>query len=200
MEQVRNQTTAARIAEVVEAASHRFVAQCYQLYQAPPLGALVWTGSPHIYAVVCGIATEALDPGRRILARGESEESEEDIYRANPQLSRLLSTRFEALIVGDEDGDTLVHRLPPLPPRVHAFVYSCGAEETLRFAHSLDFLHTLVTSGLGNADEVVGACVRQVASLHSDPQTFLVQAGKHLARELSGDTSRLNAILRRLAL
>ena len=190
---------AARIGEVVEAASHRFVAQCYQLYQAPPLGALVSTTSPDTYAVVCGIATEALDPGRRVLARGENEESEEDIYRSNPQLSRLLCTRFEALIVGHTDGDSPVHRLPPLPPRVHAFVYSCSAQEAASLTHSLDFLHTLVTSGLGNSDEVVSACVRQLAALHPDGRGFLVQAGKHLARELAGDLPRLNAILRRLS-
>ena len=34
-----------RVGEVVEAASHRFLAQCYRLYCSPPLGAFVRTQS-----------------------------------------------------------------------------------------------------------------------------------------------------------
>ena len=99
-----------RIGEVVESASERFVAQCYQLYQSPSLGAFVRTDAApraggefepsSIYAVVCGVSTQALDPGRPVVARGEEEATEEDVYRSNPQLMRLLCTRFEALIVG----------------------------------------------------------------------------------------------------
>ena len=200
MTNTEEQENTARIAEVVETASHRFVAECYQLYRAPHLGALVRTGSPYTFAVVCGISTESFDPGRRIVARGSNEKLEDDIYRTNPQLTRLLSTQFEALIVGYEDGDTPLQRLPPLPPKVHAFVYSCSAKEITRFTDSINFLHTLLASSLvGNGDEVIGACLRQVAALHTDNEAFLVKAGKHIAKELASDVPRLNAILRSLA-
>ena len=213
-----------RIAEVVEAASQRFTAQCYQLYQSPPLGAFVRTGgtltptfghpSPieredgsegeysQIYAVVYNVATESLDPGRPVAARGEGEESEEDIYRSNPQLARLLCTRFEALIVGHGDGANFRQYLPSLPPRIHAFVYSCTPEEVGRFVGSLDFVSLLLHSspvGRGMADDVVSACLRGAGADLEEPHTFLVEAGKALAVQLSGDPSRLNSILRRLS-
>ena len=35
-----------RVGEVVESASHGFTAQCYRLYESPPLGALVRTEAP----------------------------------------------------------------------------------------------------------------------------------------------------------
>ena len=41
-----------RVREVVEATSISFVAQCYRLYDAPPLGSLVRSGTPPLYAVV----------------------------------------------------------------------------------------------------------------------------------------------------
>ena len=200
-----------RVGEVVESASHHFVAQCYRLYESPPLGAFVHTEEPsheqgevsHTYAVVYRVSTQALDPGRPVIARGEDEESEEEIYRSNPQLSRLLCTRFEALVVGHgNDGTGVNHYLPPLPPRIHAFVYPCDGEDTARFTRSLDFLALLVSSvpaDQGMTDEVVAACLRRAAVYTEDPGGFLLGAGKGLAARLVGDMPRLNSILRRLS-
>ncbi len=203
-----------RVGEVVESATSRFTAQCYRLYDAPPLGALVRTHltptSPgeqpsssveqtNSYAIVYSISTQSLDPGRPIFARGEEEEREEDVYRSNPQLSRLLCTRFEALIVGHGDGEEINYSLPPLPPRIYAFVYQCAAESVKAFTDSLHFVHNLVTSGLPSVDEVIAACLRQASVHHEDPQGFIIQAGRALATELSGELQRLNAIVRRLS-
>jgi hypothetical protein len=190
---------ALRIGEVVESSSAGFTAQCYRLYGAPPLGSLVRAGTPESYAVVYSITTQALDPARRIIARGEEEETEEEVYRSNPQLQRLLCTTFEALVVGHREGDALRHSLPPLPPRIHAFVYLCTPQEVVDFTGTLDFLHLMVNSGVPAVDEVVAACLRQASNHHPDGRAFLVQAGKVLALELAGQLQRLNAILRRLS-
>ena len=209
-------TALRRIGEVVESASPRFTTQCYGLYQSPPLGAFVRTESSltstfipegggdtsHIYAVVYGVTTHALDPSRPVFARGEDEESEEDIYRSNPQLARLLCTRFEALIVGHGDGAVFNQYLPAVPPRIHAFVYLCTPEEVGQFTRSLDYLNLLVNSspaGRGTTDEVIAACVRQASAQLEDPSSFLVNAGKALAVQLTGDLPRLNSILRRIS-
>ena len=188
-----------RVGEVIEATSTGFVAQCYQLYVAPPLGAFVHTSSPQIYGVVYRVFTEPLDSSRPVLARGDGAASEEEVYRNNPQIARLLTSRFETLIVGHGSDGANHHYLPPLPPRVHSFVYTCVAEEVVEFTTRLDFLHLVVTCGLPVADEVVGACLRQATAAHPDQQAFRRRAGKSLATELANDLSRLNAILRRLA-
>jgi hypothetical protein len=206
-----------RVGEVVESASHRFVAQCYSLYQSPPLGSFVCTesylapgergadgeGSPsRIYAVVYGVSTEALDAGRPVIARGQDEDSEQDVYRSHPQLERLLCTRFESLIVGHGNSGTYSHRLPALPPRIHSFVYTCLPEDLKQFTRSLDFLSLLVNSSPSSQainDEVVAACLRQAGAEMEDPRSFLVGAGKALAVQLTGDLPRMNAMLRRLS-
>ncbi len=108
-----------KIGEVIESGSDRFVAECYELHTPPPLGSLVRTsdGEVGIYGVVCNASTESVEPGRRPLARGKDESEEENIYRQHPQLSRLLRTTFDTLVIGHGQGDELHHYLPPRPPR-----------------------------------------------------------------------------------
>ncbi|MGD0352163.1 MAG: hypothetical protein ABSB38_01480 [Dehalococcoidia bacterium] len=113
-----------KIGEVVEAGSAEFIAQCYKLNQAPPLGSLVKTQDKliEIYGVVYNVETHSLEPGRRVVARGENLEAEEEIFAANPQLSRLLTTDFRVLIVGHVEGKSWHHYLPPKSASIHSFV------------------------------------------------------------------------------
>ena len=188
-----------RIGEVVGSASASFTAQCYQLYVCPPLGSLVRTGSSSVFGVVSGVTTEPMDAGRPVLARGEAASTEEEVFRDNPQLTRLLTTRFEAIIAGHVSDGVWRQFLPPLPPAVHSFVYVCSPEEVSRFTADLDFLSLLLNSGVTVADEVAGACLRAAAAAWPDGGAFLSRAGKALAGELAGDLPRLNSVLRRVA-
>lgn len=189
-----------KIGEVIEARTGEFVAECYELHIPPPLGSLVRTtdGQVEIYGVVRNASTESIDPGRRPLARGREESEEENIYRQHPQLSRLLRTTFDTLVIGHGQGDELHHYLPPRPPRVHSFVYVCEGDEVRLFTRSLDFLAILLSARVGSVDEVVSACLRRAAGAHDDERAFLVRVGKELAVLLGGELNRLNAILRRI--
>jgi hypothetical protein len=191
-----------KIGEIIQASTGEFVAECYELHRPPPLGSLLRTsdGEMEIYGVVYNASTESIDPGRRPLARGREESEEENIYRQHPQLSRLLRTTFDTLIIGHGQGDELHHYLSPRPPRVHSFVYLCDQDEVRRFTRSLDFLAILLNSKAGSVDEVVSACLRQASRAHDDERAFLVRAGKELAVLLGGELNRLNAILRRIRL
>ncbi len=191
-----------RIGEVVEASTSQFVAESYELHSPPPLGSLIKTsaGEVDIYGVVFNASTESTDPGRRPVARGRDEATEDDIYRQNPQLSRLFRTTFDAVVIGHGQGNDIRHYLPPVPPRVHSFVHSCEVEEIRRFTASLYFLSTLLNIRDGSGDEIVAACLREASRAHDDPRAFLVGAGKELALLLSGQFNRLNTILRRIRL
>ena len=195
-----------RIGGVTEADSASFVVQCYELYGAPPLGALLRVGTPAIYAVVQRVRTEPIDPSRPVLARGRNAESLDQVYRDNPQIERLLTTRFEALIVGYLEnaagagaGKRVAYQLlPPAPPRIHSFVHPCSSDEVVRFTSNLDFLRLLVNSGPPLADEVVVACLREAMASQPDREAFALRAGRSLAAELAGDVPRLSAIMRRV--
>ncbi len=193
-------TASIRIGEVIEPGTSRFLAESYELRSPPPLGSLVRTGEPSllIYGVVCNSSTESTDPGRRPVARGRDEASEEDVYRQNPQLTRLFRTTFEVVVMGHADGAAIRHYLPERPPGIHAFVHTCEPEEVRQFTASFDFLPTLLTSRDGSGDEIVAACLRQASKAHEDPRAFLVSAGKELALQLGGQFNRLTTILRRI--
>ena len=190
-----------RVGEVIEASTTDFVAQCYELYQSPPLGSLVKTrdSGVELYGIVYNATTTSFEPGRRPIARGKDETSEEAVYQASPQLLKLLKSEFSALVVGHRQGDKLYHYLPPKPARIHGFVYLCSPEEVKEFSQSFDFLNILINTRLPVAtDELVAACLRQMSQVYEDRRTFLVAAGKELAILLSGNFNQLKAILERI--
>jgi len=190
-----------RVGEVIEASTTGFVAQCYELYQLPPLGSLVKTRD--LPVELCGIvynaATTSLEPGRRPIARGKDEASEEAIYQSSPQLLKLLRSEFGVLVVGHRQDDKLFHYLPSKPARIHGFVYLCSPEEVKEFSQSFDFLNILLNAHLPvSAEELIAACLRQMSQVHEDRHAFLVAAGKELAILLSGELNQLKAILGRI--
>ena len=190
-----------RVGEVIEASTTEFVAQCYELYQSPPLGSLVKTADlpVELYGIVYHATTTSLEPGRHPIARGKDEASEEEIYRSSPQLSQLLCSEFSALVVGHKQDDKLYHYLPPKPARIHGFVYICPPEEVREFSQSFDFLNMLLNAHLPiSAEELVAASLRRMAAAYEDPHPFLVAAGKELAILLGGEFNRLKAILGRI--
>ncbi len=190
-----------RVGEVIEASTTEFIAQCYELYRLPPLGSLVKSGGSGLeqYAVVYHATTTSLEPGRRPIARGKDESSEEAVYRSSPQLEKLLRSEFSALVVGHRQDDKLYHYLPPSPARIHSFVYLCPPEEVKEFSQSLEFLNILLNTSLPlPREELVAACLRQMSQAFEDSHTFLVTAGKQLAGLLGGEFNQLKAILERI--
>jgi len=193
-----------RVGEVIEASTTDFIAQCYELYQSPPLGSLVKTilpleGLVELYGIVYNATTTSLEPGRRPIARGKDEASEEEIYRSSPQLLKLLKSEFSALVVGHRQDEKLYHYLPPNPARIHSFVYLCSPEEVKEFSQSFDFLNILINTNLPvSAEELISACLRQMSLVYEDRHAFLVAAGKELALILSGQFNQLKAILGRI--
>ena len=190
-----------RVGEIIQAGTTDFTAQCYELYQSPPLGSLVKTKDSELelYGVVYHTATTSLEPGRRPIARGKDEASEEDIYRSSPQLEKLLRTEFSALVVGHRQDDKIYHYLPPKPARIHGFTYLCNPDEIKEFSQSFNFLNILINTNLPlPTDELIAACLRHMSQAYEDRRRFLVAAGKQLAVSLSGQFNQLRAILERI--
>ncbi len=190
-----------RVGEVIETSTTEFTAQCYELYQSPPLGSLVKTTdeSVTLYGIVYNTTTASIEPGRRPIARGKDDKSEEEIYRSSPQLLKLLRTEFNTLVVGYRENEKLCHYLPPKPARIHSFVYQCQPEEVREFSRSFGFLSILINTHLPvSVDEVIAASLRQMSQVDEDPHRFLVTAGKELAILLGAEFNRLKAILGRM--
>ena len=152
-----------------------------------------------LYGIVYNATTTSLEPGRRPIARGKDEATEEEIYRSSPQLLKLLKSEFGAVVVGHREGGKLYHYLPPKPAKIHSFVYQCPSEEVKEFGQSFDFLNMLINAHLPvPAEELISASLRQMSQAYEDPRAFLVAAGKELAILLSGNLNQLKAILGRI--
>lgn len=186
-----------RVGEVVEASTSRFLVQCHELYGAPPLGSLV-RSEGGVYGVVAEVTTQSLDPGRRAVAMGRGEDSAEAVYRRHPQLSRLMSTELEAVVVAHRNGDELSRFLAPTPPRIHEIVHACGGPELVEVAGDLEVLPSLLASPAGSPDDVTAAFLRQVVQAHPDPERVRLEAGRRLAGLLPGQLHRLTGVLKRL--
>jgi hypothetical protein len=192
-----NSVISPKIAEVIEASTAQFAAQCYELYALPPLGALVRTGD--IYGVVGHALTAGLEPGRKPVARGKDEASEEAVYQSSPQLTKLLRSEFTAIVAGYKGGEKIFQYLPPQPARIHGFVYLCQPDEVKEFSRSFGFLNILASATLPvPTEELIAAALRQMASAQGDGRAFLVAAGKELANLLCNEFTRLKNILGRL--
>ena len=201
-----------RVGEIIESSTSEFAAQCYELYQSPPLGSMVKAslspeGSTVLYGLVYQSATTSLDPGRRPIARGKDETSEADIYKSSPQLEKLLRTEFRVLVAGHKCSDPsqperngkLHHYLPPNPARIHSFVHECSPEEIKDFGRSFDFLNLLLNARLPiPPEELAAAALRQISLVFPDPDAYLIAAGKELALLLNNDFNRLKAVLGRI--
>ena len=138
-----------RVGEVIRSSTSGFTAQCYELDCFPPLGGLVKTKNAdcELFAVVFNAATAGIDPGRKPLARGKDESSEEALYKASPQIARLLKSEFEALSVGYKEDNKIFQYLPPAPsPSIVSFIPApmrmCSS------AVNLEFLNTLLNSAV----------------------------------------------------
>ena len=190
-----------RLGEVIAAGTTEFTAQCYELYQLPPLGSLVKTkdGEMELYGIVYNAANTSLEPGRKPIARGKDETSEEAVYQSSPQLLKLLKSEFGALVVGYRKDGKLYRYLPPQPARIHGFVFQCSPEEVKEFSQSFAFLNILLNTRLPVAvEELVAASLRQMSAVNDDRHAYLVAAGKELAGLLGNEYNRLRTILGRL--
>jgi hypothetical protein len=156
---------------------------------------------PAVYALVYGANTASLEPNRRPSALGFADEDEMRLQQ--PQIFELLRTEFSGLLIAySEGGDKPLRRhLPPLPPRIHSWVYPCSPEETRILTEDLSFLRAILLPSGGAlagvpSDELAAACLRMARDAHPDDQAFLLRAGRTLATLLAADYERLQAILR----
>ncbi len=184
------------LGEVIESSTIGLVAEARSLHGAPPFGSFVTVASEYnVFGIVAGATTRSTEPNRRPVAFGKTEE---ELRLEQPQIFELLRTEFEVLLVGYlVDGDP-VHFLPPQPARIHSFVFRCDDQIVRDFTSTDDYLRCILAAGHFPADQLIPAAMRTAYRCHGSSTSYLVRAGKELARLLRDDYDRLGAILRRV--
>ncbi|MQF85950.1 MAG: hypothetical protein FI734_00565 [SAR202 cluster bacterium] len=186
-----------RFGEVIESSIEHLTGQCHSLYDSPALGSLVKIGDS-IFGIIDGIYTGAIDPSRGVIARGHNVSNEEEIYQDHPQLDQLMRTTISVIIIGFEENAKINQYLPPLPPRIHSFIYRCTPDEIRKFIEHIDFLALLLRKNIPTIDDVVAATIKHALQVSEDPSSFLLKATQSIACQLPSDLSRVGSIIKRL--
>jgi hypothetical protein len=166
---------------------------------APAFGALVRAESARadVYGLVFDVRVND-DPLVRQLAVAPGLESE---YVEDQRHNRHVPVEITTLAVGFRlPGEALQQRLPPHPPLSLDRVLTCDDAELRAFSERQDYLHLVLAARQVPAEELLAAHLRLAAAARpaSERHAFLVRAGKELARLMTGDLLRLDALLRRL--
>jgi hypothetical protein len=156
-----------------------------------------------IYGVVSFSQTSSIDQGRRPVALGIG--SEEELRLRQPQIFELLTTELSVVLTAFSDiaGD-LFHRLPPKPPRIHAFVCECEQVEIRALTADFGFLRGLVSHDPGghgvSSDDIAAAALRIACDIRGYQDTaYLVEAGKSVLKYSGNNYARFENIMRQVS-
>jgi hypothetical protein len=205
------------IGEVIESSTRQFVAEVYDDVRGdeedesgerePAFGEWVrveTSRGDEVFALVSHVEIGSYDTNRQAVALRMSEEERR---REMPMVQELMRMTVRAQILACRparaSGDRVRQTLPPHPPDIHDFVYTCRKEEVKRIGEPYDFLRTLVQSPdpAVPVDDLLVATLQQIYRAHGGEhggRDALVTAGRALSRLLDDDHERLQSILRRV--
>ncbi len=191
-----------QLGRVLRSATASFTVGCRTAEAGVPrFGALVRAEAPNrgaIYGLIYDVRVDDDPFVRQLLAAGDLTPE----YVEDQRARRQVPVEVNVVVVGGQDAAGRIFRyLPPQPPATLSWVTLAATDEIKAFGERLDFLPTLLNAFEAPGDELAPAALRQMAAAQGDAeeaQRYLVAAGRELARLLSRDPARLNAILQRL--
>lgn len=193
------------IGRVLRSSTANFSIGCRQLISEqgqliPEFGALVRADGNDgslIYGLIYNVTIEDDAFVRQLVAAGvEKPEIIED-----QRQKRQVPVIVEVLVVGSGRGLDVTYRLPAQPPTPLAQIFLCNKAEVRRFTERNDWLRIVLGAADVPADQLIVAALRAGAEArptNQEKDTYLIAAGRELARLLALDLSRLDGILRQL--
>lgn len=190
------------VGRVLRSSTTSFTVGCRQLIseqdqRIPEFGALVRAdaaGSNRIYGLIYNVTIEDDAFVRQLVAAGvESPEIIED-----QRQKRQVPVVVDVMVAGSGCGLEVSHRLPAQPPSTLDQIYLCNAAEIVRFTERHDWLRTVLGAVEAPADQLIVAALRSAAQARPPDQreSYLIAAGRELAKLLALDLTRLDGILR----
>jgi len=190
-----------QVGRVLRAGTRGFVIGCAVMQpDIPAFGSFVraegQTPGSAVYGLIYDVSVED-DPFVRQLISAELRDKEVVL---DDRENRRVPVEVSVLAVGCNDGETIRHRLPAQPPVTLDWLYQCSDEEVRAFTARFDYFRLVLEAREVPADELLAASLRAAAAARpeGERETFLVEAGRELARLLAGDPVRLEGLLRRL--
>jgi hypothetical protein len=150
----------------------------------------------HIFGLIYDVQVPDDPSVRQLILTGQLEPEVMRDQREN----RLVPIEVSVLVVGYEQAKRIVQGLPPQPPISLDSLSVCDEADLRRFTEQLDYLRLTLNAAQIPADELLIVNLTRAAESRAPEirRTFLLKAGRELARLLSFDLVRLDSILRRI--
>lgn len=189
------------VGRITRSSTTRFSVGCHVLKsdpQVPVFGALAKApaGDAEVFGLIYDVRMED-DPFVRQMATTDGLPPE---YIEDQRRNRQVPIEVSVLAVGYRLNGALHYRLPPQPPLSLDVLITCSDKELIAFTDRLDYFRLALDARDLPADELLAANLRYAAEARGPDAapTFLLDAGRELARLLSLDLTRLDSILRRM--
>ncbi|MEP6756398.1 MAG: hypothetical protein ABJA67_12915 [Chthonomonadales bacterium] len=201
------------VGEIILTSSRKMLCESVLLDKPPPFGSFVVVGDKQaynnsdpfesatltrdlIFGVVYHASTSSSETGRRPTAYGLEADQ---LRRTQPQISELLSTEFQVLIVGKVVSGTVLHRLPEKPPRLHDRVRNPEPNELLAITKDRGYIEPLLGFvECEDPDELMASAIRIAAASTESSGEYLSSCARDLVTLLHDDYDRLRRIIRKL--
>lgn len=185
------------IAEVLESTSTSFVAELYSDDLNIEFGSVVKIFDEQREFPIWGVVANIFNQGtyeRQPVAFGMSRA---ELAKNHPQLTQLLKTRFEAIIIGFGDVLSFSPNIPTKPPLLHDQVQLLEDIELYVLGNNLSFLRFLFLSESNLTDELVFNLISKIYQFENQNLQILVKAGKEISSDLKNDYERTRKIISR---
>ncbi len=195
-----------RVGRILRASTRGFVVGCEVMQpDIPAFGSFVrvesqTTGSVRdLYGLIYDVSIEDDLFVRHFIGAGIPENVVRD-QRENRQVPIEVSVLAVGTRQDTGSGMLVRHCLPPQPPVTLDWLYQCRVEEVRAFTSRFDYFRLVLDARDVPTDELLAVSLRAAAMARPEHEreTFLVEAGRELARLLAGDPVRLEGVLRRL--
>jgi hypothetical protein len=137
------------------------------------------------------------DPAvRQLILTGEMEPEAVLDQREN----RLVPIEISVIAVGYQQNKQIFQGLPPQPPLSLDVLYGCDPHELRLFTRELGYFQLVLNAARIPTDELLVAHLRRAAAAQPTEvrNSYLVKAGRELARLLGNDLIRLDGLLKRI--
>ncbi len=194
-------TTTLPIGWVLRASTVGFTVGCRVLNpNVPRFGDLVKVPASEqdsIFGLIYDVQVQDDPAVRQLILAGDMEQEAILDQRQN----RLVPIEISVLVVGYQQQDDRIRQgLPPQPPLSLDQLNMCDDSDIRAFSERLDYIRLVINAPQIPVDELLVTNLRRTAAAYAPESrnAFLVAAGRELARLLSFDLVRLEAILRRI--
>lgn len=185
--------------EIIESSLGHWRGQSWQWDYFPPFASLVTVKTENLIllGLIYDVKTGSADSSREPFAY---QKTEEELRQQQPHIFSFLKTTFSCIPLGFVQEHRVWHQMPPVPPKIHAFVEHASAQTVGQFFTEPDFVSRIAhaTAVQPLVDELLIAIIQQQLMTQALTKSQLDAILDHYNLVCAHDYRRLKQMSQRL--